>query len=205
MSRNCITSESSHQESTKAVAAPARDPSNQIPIQCLRYRRRSTKIMSKYVHVLLLACATYMAAPAHAATVYNQVFDGAVCTPYPLLNNGLSPYQHYLYSEGGTVFCHLTMSSDWPAADLSYAVVFGTLPVGKTATARLCVHDLIFAVTCGDLVQLRGQGGANNAFSNFANAPSPIPVDAVGAYVELTLPQGSISTVTAIWPVWVKP
>ena len=115
------------------------------------------------------------------------------------------PFDHFLHTEGGTVFCHLTMSTDWPAVDLSHAVVFGALSVGKTASARLCVHDYFFKVTCGDPALLRGQGGDSNTFSNFANAPNPMPVDAAGAYVELSFPQGSPSWVTVVWPVWVRP
>jgi hypothetical protein len=137
------------------------------------YQRTSTTSLSKCIQVLLLVCAAFAAAPAHAA-VYNQVLDGATCTP-PSDSKELSvPFDHFLHTEGGTVFCHLTMSSDWPAVDLSYAVIFGALSVGKTASARLCVHDYFFKVTCGDPALLRGQGSDVNTFSNFANAPNPI-------------------------------
>jgi hypothetical protein len=150
----------------------------------------------------------WAASPAHAASTY-EVINGGECLPYPPYNpatntyTGLN-YELFLYGFNGIAFCHLRMTQDWPVTALSYVLYNANVPNG-TMTARLCVHTgMSFAVTCGNPSTIPPSGGFGGFYSNWVAPPSPLPPDASGAFLQLTFPNGQVTGVFEIIPVWYK-
>src|SRR5206468_1947109 len=139
-----------------------------------------------------LAAVSLLCAPVAAqADFLEQDIDGGTCIPYPpyeRANNtftGLN-WQHWLYGFGGTAFCHLTMSSDWPLKTLSYVAFTGWSQ--QVVTARLCVHSFDLAVACGTAVTISGA-----PYQVSYVTPPPLPPLANGAFVQFNFPANSVS------------
>ena len=152
----------------------------------------------------LLVAAWLLSAPvaARAQQSINQVIDGGTCIPYPQYR-ATSPYmlnfQHYLMVFGGTAFCHLTVSSDWPFNSLQYVLFTGWSQ--QVVTARLCVHSGEWAVTCG---QANTISGPLPQYSFVVPPPQLPPGIGGGAFVRFDFPPNSGSGVTMLWPWWYK-
>jgi hypothetical protein len=151
---------------------------------------------------LLVAVALLCAPQAARADSLEQIIDGGTCIPYPPPPTaGGRSWQHFLYGfSGGIAFCHLTMPQDWPLNTLS-TVVFTGWSDGVT-TARLCVHALGLAVTCGSAVTI---SGPPSPYQFSTVMPPSLPPNADGAFVQFNFPFNTVSSgVIGLFPIWVK-
>jgi len=157
--------------------------------------------MCKQFALMGLLVLSLFRSSALAAT-RSEVLNGATCMPYPPYgssNVAAVPYQHWLYGFGQGAFCHLTMSDEWPVETLSY-VLFSGLTNAGSLTARLCVHDSSLTVSCGPTRSISG----TSTSVNWVPMPPSIPPYATGAFVQITFPSGTVSTLNELIPVWSK-
>lgn len=130
------------------------------------------------------------------ADTRSDVLNGATCIPYPPYQDGI-PYQFWLYGFGNSAYCHLTMPDQWSVNDLSY-VLFTASVSGDLLRARLCVHTgNSLSVTCGSERTISSSGSVN-----WVAPPVSMPSFASGAYVHFRFPNGRISTIRQLVPVW---
>ena len=151
--------------------------------------------------VLVAVLAT---ASTASAAYYDEVINGATCTPWP--SSSVYGVNHQLISmpAGGSAYCQLTMPRPWTVNYLKY-VFFSAWPPGSALTggaltARLCVHSGSSTVSCGPAAtQTPG------AFPYlWVTPPSPVPAYAVGAYVFFTFPSGRVWYLDYLIPYWVN-
>jgi hypothetical protein len=130
---------------------------------------------------------------------YEEVINGATCTPYPAYQTSVAvPYSSWMYGFSNGVYCHLTMTQDWRAQDLSYVLFTGSS--GGSMSVRLCVHDGWWTVTCSSAKTV----GPGNYLVDWVALPSPMPPYPAGAYVQFTFPNGKVSRINELIPVWYK-
>jgi len=91
------------------------------------------------------------------------------------------------------------MSDEWRVNDLSYVLFSGITNAG-VLKARLCVHAGEFAVSCGSEKTISG----TSVSVNWVAKPNVMPPYASGAFVQITFPSGTVSTINQLIPVWIK-
>jgi hypothetical protein len=152
------------------------------------------------LRVLWLSFAVSAALSTAVARAQNrsEVINGATCLPYPNQASVGVPYKHWLYGFSQTAFCHLTMTTEWPLANLSFVLFEATMNSG-TLTGRVCVHSGNFTDTCGSPATLTAPSSVTIALP-----PVVTPAFQIGAYMQFTLPPSTVTTIHLIIPDWFK-
>ena len=160
--------------------------------------------MNRIVRVIVvLAWALWISPPLQAAERRTEYLNGATCIPYENYDaSNVMLYKHYLVVGGQEAFCHLTMSSDWPVQNLTYVQLVIDVPGTARASARLCVHRGAPAEPKCSAWKPIGSNGPPDL--DYVDPPN-LPRDATGAFVEISFPDNTFSTVYQVVPVWTKP
>jgi len=158
--------------------------------------------MRKALSLLLVAATAAGFAPgAASAETRSDVVNGATCIPYPPFDTSNAvPFSFFLYGFGQSAYCHFTMPDGWSARDLSYVLFVGTVGSGsQPMRVRLCIYRSSgLATTCGSERTITPGGFP----VNWVSPPSSLPSSAQGAYLSVRFPDGVVSTLQNIVPVW---
>jgi hypothetical protein len=153
------------------------------------------------VGAIILVGALMTASSAQAQVqVYTEIINGAACTSYPQASpaNG-QPYQHIFYAFRDTVFCQLRMATPWQVRHLRYVFFEADASAGTgtgALTARLCVHEGTYSITCGPATTVTP---GTSAF-RWVTPPSQLPTYVLGAYVHFSIPSSRTWIIRYLMP-----
>jgi hypothetical protein len=151
-------------------------------------------VVRRYAQGLVVACVLWASTIAHAAG-RTEVLNGGTCIPAQHAHSldgqttYVAPYNHVLYVLGDkSVYCHITMSDEWPANYLQF-VILGVWP-GQELKARLCVSSATSAdPTCGNQQTFQGDYPTGIVVT----PPPTLPPYPMGAFVKIT--NGDVTSV----------
>ena len=142
---------------------------------------------------LVVACILWASTIAHAAG-RTEIINGGTCIQGQPVHGphsqNISHHFYYLQLWGDKkfVFCHITMSDEWPANYLQFVIL--SLWPGQELKARLCVSSATMILSCGPEETFQG----NYPTGLVVLPPTPLPPYPMGAYVSIS----NVGDVTSI-------